>query len=141
METMNEMTPSPRDLIPLAREALDQTPTYVEHIFSTFSASGQSIREGNDKDGLTFFARGASDLAQFIELFEQMASISNPPEATAMKTFRINMASFVNAMQTALTNMDLVTLSDEIEVRSGPLFNSWGDVQQELQIGLESQPA
>ena len=62
-------------------------PEYVDHIASTMARSGQSLRAGNDREGLNTFARGASDLALFFELVHRLAAIAVPSPGAATTAF------------------------------------------------------
>ncbi len=97
------------------------------------------MRTGFDQEGMSSFARGASDLGQFVQLFDHMATLARPIQAEATNAFKQELLECVRAIESALKRQDLVMMSDEIETNLVPLLQGWDAVAQELHAGLESQ--
>jgi hypothetical protein len=135
---MNPVTnhdPSP-ELIPFAREILADTPIYVDHICGTLSACNDNLRAGADEDGLRAFARSASDLDQFVQLFERLVTIARPPKAPEVEGFRDELRQCVVAMEQRLNQQDLLGLCDRIDESLLPILRRWPSVSGELDAGL-----
>ncbi len=139
MEAITETSIITSDPIPLARAALAESPEYLRHICTTMSACGESLRAGQDDEGMIFFARGASDLGQFIQLFGHMAAIARPSQASNTDAFKVDLYGAVKAIDDSITRQDMVALSDDIETRLVPLLQRWDGVAAELESGLAHQ--
>lgn len=140
MESNQPQLADPKaELIPIACEALANSPMYLNHICYTLSECGQSLRAGNDQDGLNYFARGASDLGEFIQLFGRMSTVAKSDKVDKTEAFKNNLLSVMKSLEGAINRFDFVTLTDEIDSKLVPLLQSWEDVEQELASGLEQQ--
>ena len=126
-------------LIPMAQEALADTPMYIDHISNTFSICADSLRAGNDREGMYAFARGASDLDQFIQLFHQVKSISKPSTVQSIDTFNNDLTECIRGLEVALTEQDMVALSDGIEGNLLSILPRWESVAEELNAGFQNQ--
>lgn len=120
----------------IAQQALAETPTYVEHISQMFSDCVIRFRQGDDRTGLTTFARGMSDLNQFIQLLFRVAYEAGAPSAGHSEEFQQELAACINQMQDSLVKQDIVALSDGIEGGLLPLLSQWTPVAEELNQGL-----
>lgn len=121
----------------LARQALADSPIFVEHIAGTLSRSIQSLRTGDDTAGLNAFARGISDLEQFVQLFSSMLAVVRPDPTPLAGVFEQELLDCVRGMEIAFYEQDIVTLTDSIEASLLPLLTRWEEVGQELQAGFE----
>ncbi len=138
-DTCAQPAPASEELIPMAMEALADSPIYVDHICNLLSSSGTCFRSGDDQTGLGSFARGTSDLDQFLRLFDQIMTVSCPTNTIATNAFREDINASIHALEQALISQDLVTMSDEIESRLVPILQRWDDVLQELHAGFRNQ--
>jgi hypothetical protein len=133
--------PRDSDIIPLARQVLAECPEYIQHICNTLENCGRNLRAGNDEIGLFAFARGTSDLQQFVQLLIRMTSIARPAPAMALATFQNELRSCLREIELTMHRQDLVSMSDEIERALVPLLQTWNTVASELQAGFDHQAA
>lgn len=120
----------------MARQALDESPVYMEHIYNTFHDCTQQLHAGNDKEGLDAFARGASDLGEMLKLLEHIDSVATPNQPVATDAFREGIISCVKGLEQSMLQQDLVALSDHIEGKLLTLLPMWDEVAQEMDAGL-----
>jgi hypothetical protein len=140
MNAVQNHEPTP-ELIPFAREILADTPVYVEHISNTMTTCHESLRAGADEDGLRALARGASDLDQFVQLFERLVMIARPSETPEVQSFRNDLKHCVIAMERQLNQQDMLGLCDQIDGALLPLLSRWPSVSGELDAGLSQHCA
>lgn len=142
METIVDTnSPSQTDMIPLVQAALDEAPVYVEHICGILASCGQSLRAGDDLEGMKCLARGASDLDQFIQLFQHVSAVSRPASSQMTEAFKEGIARSVQILGDSMNRQDMISLSDEIEEHLIPLLSSWDGVSRELCAGIAEQRA
>jgi hypothetical protein len=129
------------EMLQVARAALDESATYVEHISSILAACAQQLQAGEDQAAMMSFARGTSDLQQFVELLERMTVAANPTVSEETHAFRRELFECIRQLESALIGQDYIALSDGIEGGMLPLFPRWDGVRQELSNGLAAQGA
>jgi hypothetical protein len=127
------------ELLDLAMQSLDDSPVYMEHIGNTMSLCVQNLRTGNDSDGMSAFARGVSDLEQFIQLFDHISNVARVNQDVEIEAFKQDLVSVVRGLEVALTSNDMIALSDGIDGNLLPLLPRWGGVARELSDGVEAQ--
>lgn len=120
----------------MTRQALNDSPVYIEHICQTFRDCTQKLQAGDDREGLNAFARGASDLGEMIKLLEQIAAVANPSQPVATDAFKSGLVECVRGLEQAMLRQDLVSLSDGIEDKLLNLLPTWDGVAQEMSDGL-----
>ncbi len=120
----------------LAHQALDDCPIFVDHICQTMAQCTEKLQAGDDTEGLSAFARGASDLGEFLKLVDQLTSISNASNEVAIKEYRTQIHDCVVGMEKSMKQMDLVALSDDIEGGLLPLLPKWDAVAEEVRQSL-----
>lgn len=136
-----QSNPINEEIYPLALEALDNSPIYVEHIYNQLSSAVENLQQGNDQAGLNAFARSTTDLDQFIQLFEQMVALAKPSPCVATNMFREDMMNSIYGLEQAMIAQDLVALSDNIATNLMPILPRWTEVEGELRNGLAAQHA
>jgi hypothetical protein len=120
----------------LAQEALAECPQYVEHICGIFSACRSSLRAGEDTIAMNTFARGASDLGQFIKLFTHINRIAQPESTQVTDAYAKEMHACISSIDLAMHKGDMVAVSDEIDSRLVPLLQRFPEVAREVGSGL-----
>ena len=120
----------------MARQALDESPVYMEHIYQTFHDCTEQLHAGNDREGLDAFARGASDLGEMLQLLEHIDAVAAPSQPVATAAFRLGIISCVKGLEESMLQQDLVALSDHIEGKLLNLLPMWDEVAQEMDAGL-----
>ncbi len=123
----------------MTRQALDDSPIYMEHIFRTFHDCTQQLHAGNDREGLNAFARGASDLGELLNLLEHISVVAKPKEPAATDAFKQGLVECVRGLEQSMLQQDLVALSDGIEGKLLNLLPMWDEVAQEMDAGLAAR--
>ncbi len=123
----------------MARQALDDSPVYMEHIYRTFHDCTQKLHAGNDREGLNAFARGATDLGELLKLLEHINAVADPEEPVATSAFKQCLVECVRGLEESMLQQDLVALSDGIEGKLLNLLPMWDQVAQEMDAGLTAR--
>lgn len=123
----------------MTRQALEESPVYMDHIWRTFHECTCQLQAGCDQEGLNAFARGASDLGEFIKLLEQIEAVAQPQEHEATESFKISLRGCVQGLEDSMLQNDLVALSDGIEGQLLNLLPRWDLVAQEMDVGLQAR--
>lgn len=123
----------------MARQALEDSPVYMEHIFQTFHDCTEQLHAGNDKEGLSAFARGATDLGELLKLLEHISAVASPREPVATDAFKNGLVECVRGLEQSMLQQDLVALSDGIEGKLLNLLPMWEQVAQEMDAGLSAR--
>lgn len=131
--------PAEVELFAVAEQALSDSETYLVHIANLMGTAAEHLRAGRDRDGLSTFARGASDLSEFMKLFEHLIATAQPRQADATDAFRCQLHEVVGELDEVLRAQDLVSLSDRIEARLLPIVPDWPAVTAELGQGLAAR--
>ena len=133
------MAAAAAELSLLARQALADSPAYVENIASALTRCTEDLRAGDDRAGLAHFARGASDLEQLLLLFEHIASIARPNDDGPAAEFRRDVHACVHALEQRLVGEDITGLCDTIEGTLLPVLPRWTQVVEELDRGFRAR--
>lgn len=128
-----------RFLEEMARQALEDSPIYMEHIFKTFHDCTQQLHAGNDQEGLSAFARGASDLGELLKLLEHVSAVASPSEPVVTDAFKQGLVECVRGLEESMLQQDLVALSDGIEGKLLNLLPMWDQVAREMDAGLTAR--
>lgn len=129
---MVENNNAQQELIDMARQSLDDSPMYLDHIASMLCTSVDSFRSGDDTEGMNAFARGVSDLEQFIQLFNTLINVAKPDAATETDAFKDDLFDCIRDLEVAMNNQDIVGLSDSIDANLLKILPRWGGVAEEL---------
>lgn len=132
---MNASAQGQRDLQLMARQALDDSPEYIEHICNLFDRCSQHLRTGADQEGMRALARAADDLNQFILLVDMVAGIAHSDDVAP---FKQQLDGCVRGLEAALGADDLVGVSDGIEQGLLPLLPRWGAVADGLAAEIDA---
>ncbi|MFH1132613.1 MAG: hypothetical protein V1754_14860 [Pseudomonadota bacterium] len=132
---------TPDDILRIARDVLGESAIYVEHIGGLLAMCAEQLQAGADKEAMMCFARGTSDLEQFVRLLDQMWNVARPERIDEITSFKEDLSEAVRSLETALVSQDYVALSDQIEGGVLPLLPRWEGVALELSAGLEAQGA
>jgi hypothetical protein len=127
------------DVFSLAKQALADSESYLTHIAQLMSSAADQLRAGQDRDGLSTFARGASDLYEFLQLLEQLILAAKPSSQGETDAFRKQLHQAVGTLDGVLRAQDLGSLSDRIEDCLLPIVPRWPAVTAELSVGLAAQ--
>lgn len=123
----------------LARQALADTPLYVEHVRGLMEKTVLLLRNGEDQSAMTCFAQGAFDLTSFLELMQHLVTIAHSETNAEAQRFEQQLIAALGELRPALEQQDFVTLSDQLEASLLPVFPIWPRVAEELGRALDAQ--
>ena len=87
------------------------------------------------------FARGTSDLEQFVQLVDAVVNLARPDDTAEISSFKGDLFDCVQNLEQAMVGQDFVALSDQIDGVLLPLLPRWRGVATELDQGLSAQGA
>lgn len=125
----------------LARQALEDSAMYVDHISNLLAQCSQHLQCGEDQEAMMSFARGTSDLEQFVQLVDAVVNLARPDDTAEISSFKGDLFDCVQNLEQAMVGQDFVALSDQIDGVLLPLLPRWRGVATELDQGLSAQGA
>ncbi|MCA9672430.1 MAG: hypothetical protein KC503_42845 [Myxococcales bacterium] len=115
----------------LRRQALEDSPAYVELIARTLASSILELRAGRLAPGFELMANALDDMQQFVELCRLlgMGAVSQDASTTFIDTLRRSIGRTERLM---VPPIDVEALATHIEQQIAPVLECWIDVYDEL---------